>query len=346
MYCSRPLSAIVSDYIAIRASRPNPKYYLRLNQLADQLIECSFALRGCSLALDVSYYCYVYLDPRHSGQHTYLCPSGKRVTFSHRPFYVGKGKGRRKDMHIVEAASNRGASRKLKILRKLSKLGLEPIIVSTESRAVEALALAYEIDLIAGIGRLSCETGPLTNMTVGGDGASGYEYTYEDRRKMRESQRARFANETQEQKTIRVNKSKATKASRPDVEMERARKISAYNSSAEVKRRKAEITKKQWATPGFKENKIAVQKETWSAKSAESKAEHARKSRAATVRRWANPENLKRFTVRHSDGRIYTGKNTSQFCAENNIKSRGNFRSMLNQKRVVCEGWSGGYDVT
>jgi len=79
---------------------------------------------------EIGYYVYLYLDPRTS-----------------RPFYLGKGKGNRAFAHLTL----KGTSRKAKVLRQLSKLGLEPTIEILKYGLTEREALLVEstaIDLL------------------------------------------------------------------------------------------------------------------------------------------------------------------------------------------------------
>lgn len=171
------------DYAAaIRAyvdpSKPRKRstsYMKRLTELADKLSQ--YAGKG-SLDAQADYYCYVYLDPRHPGDYEFVCPSGKVVRFAYRPFYVGKGKGRRNTAHLAGNLDDNSKSYKTRLLNKLRRLSLEPIIKTTPTRVPESMALALEIDLIEGIGRKDLRAGPLANRTAGGDGNIGSLYRH------------------------------------------------------------------------------------------------------------------------------------------------------------------------
>lgn len=87
------------------------------------------------------------------------------------PFYVGMGKDRRIRAH-EKNAEGRNRGHKFSIIRKIltnnADVGYE--IQFVDSRAE---AIAQECRLIALYGRLSAGTGPLTNLTDGGDGGGG-----------------------------------------------------------------------------------------------------------------------------------------------------------------------------
>jgi hypothetical protein len=209
----------------------------------------SNALDACATergGLDKSnrFYVYAYLDPRESGIFEYICPSGMRVEFDHKPIYIGKGQGKRINDHTFDYDLS-AKTQKSRILKKMIASGMSPIKLKIVNQCSEACAFAHEIDLIAGIGRLKNGEGSLLNITVGGEGVVGLKFSEESRARMREAQRKRFEAETAEQKRVRAERSKATKAANPEVEAERRRKIAAHNSKEDVRRSKSEIAKKQ-----------------------------------------------------------------------------------------------------
>lgn len=167
---SKPIKSIITKYLAEQTPfRHINNYGDNLNRLAYSIGEISNKLWTLE---PENYYCYIYLDPGYPGSYEYLCPSGKILRFNHRPIYVGKGQGSRKFAHVVEANSGAKGNHKLRILRKLKRKNIAPIIKCT-SYVTEFLAFAAEIDFIAGIGRYNLHTGPLVNLTDGGEGASG-----------------------------------------------------------------------------------------------------------------------------------------------------------------------------
>ena len=99
------------------------------------------------------YYIYAYIDPRDN-----------------LPFYIGKGKGYRKNHHIHEDSSKKENKEKYKIIQELLDLGMFPIITELESGIItEPLAYNREDYFILLYGRRGVETGGiLTNKTIGG----------------------------------------------------------------------------------------------------------------------------------------------------------------------------------
>lgn len=82
------------------------------------------------------------------------------------PFYVGKGRGKRWLEH--EYCAKRGRSHKDNIICQMLSAGLEVPKVKIAENLTNEQAVALEIAFIAAIGREP--TGPLTNLTRGGDG--------------------------------------------------------------------------------------------------------------------------------------------------------------------------------
>lgn len=133
---------------------------------------------GLRLSLVKKFYVYVLMDPRKPGKWLYTLPGNKTIEFPFEPIYIGKGQRRRVKTHVAHAerilkgTNEFVKSRKLNKLRKIIRLGLEVKEKQISAKDIEAVALAKEIILIKSIGRLDHSTGPLTNGTDGGDGAS------------------------------------------------------------------------------------------------------------------------------------------------------------------------------
>jgi hypothetical protein len=104
------------------------------------------------------FYVYVYRDPR----------PGKR----RQPFYVGKGCGRRSH-RPPELRKNALLTN---VIAKLLAVQLEPIIEIVARFKNETSAFAAEKRLIKRYGRRDIGTGPLCNMTDGGERTSGCQW--------------------------------------------------------------------------------------------------------------------------------------------------------------------------
>lgn len=120
------------------------------------------------------FYVYALLDMRKPGTYKY-----GSYTFTHEPFYIGKGKGKRCNVHTKVALSHRdkkARSNRLKqnLIRKIVReTGLEPEVVIKKQNLTEQQAFNLECKLIKFIGRRDLKLGPLANLSDGGEGPSG-----------------------------------------------------------------------------------------------------------------------------------------------------------------------------
>ena len=119
------------------------------------------------------------------------------------PFYVGKGHGYRATSHLTETRSFN--PHKTNTIKKIQAAGLEPVIWIVWRGHNEGTAFQIEEHLIAKWGRHT-EGGLLTNLTSGGEGASGYKHTEAFKRMISMRLTGRVVSEE-----TRVNMSKAQK---------------------------------------------------------------------------------------------------------------------------------------
>ena len=127
------------------------------------------------------FYTYIYLDPRKPGNYVY-----GDYTFEYEPFYVGKGCGDRYKRHLECLLSEKFDTYFYRKIRKIEKETCgDPIILKIEENLSEQEAFDSEIFFIWGIGRYNINTGPLTNLTDGGEGSSGTVYTKEQNERNR-----------------------------------------------------------------------------------------------------------------------------------------------------------------
>ena len=104
------------------------------------------------------FYVYIYKDPR----------PGKNL----QPFYVGKGSGSRMRMHLSYGDAHINSLMR-RVLTKINKAGLKPIIELVRRFDIEAEAYQFEAELVAQYGRRNTRSGSLCNLTDGGEGGSG-----------------------------------------------------------------------------------------------------------------------------------------------------------------------------
>lgn len=88
------------------------------------------------------------------------------------PFYVGKGTGSRKRIHLRDAKAGRNNKKwAVRVVAKLLRNGQEPIITVVKDGLTSQEALQLEVEFIRQYGRKDIGTGILVNCTDGGDGA-------------------------------------------------------------------------------------------------------------------------------------------------------------------------------
>lgn len=155
------------------------------------------------------HYVYVLMDPRRPGPFRY-----GRNTFSHEPFYVGKGVGGRVNIHWAKflkgQAQTRDNTPKLARFRHLLNEGYEPIAQIKYRYDTQEEAYDKEFELIAKIKRIRYG-GPLLNLSAGGKGALDApraKYTKKRKQQMSEALLATYATD-EGQKAI--ERMKATK---------------------------------------------------------------------------------------------------------------------------------------
>jgi hypothetical protein len=117
--------------------------------------------------MEHEHYVYVYLNPLKSGRFIY----GK-FSFDYEPFYIGKGKNNRLNKHINYIDSSK-ESLKSNIIKKIIRLGSNPIIIKLYENVSDYSSIRLERYLIKLIGRKNLKLGPLSNLTDGGEGSSG-----------------------------------------------------------------------------------------------------------------------------------------------------------------------------
>ena len=120
------------------------------------------------------FYVYIYMDTRKPGKFVY-----GEFQFDFEPFYIGKGFSKRELDHLKIAKSYKLAKNCqnghiINKIRKILKLGFEPKIIKSKENLTEKEAFVLEKRLIKTIGRFDLKKGPLTNLTNGGDGLSGF----------------------------------------------------------------------------------------------------------------------------------------------------------------------------
>jgi hypothetical protein len=122
-------------------------------------------------------YVYILCDPRKLKYNLSLI----NIQLPGKPFYIGRGRGGRKEVHVKGVLKNledeeyfkcENSFKKRKI-RNILRTGKEPIIFVIKENILFKESCQLERFLIKYIGRYDLRKGPLTNLTDGGEGSEG-----------------------------------------------------------------------------------------------------------------------------------------------------------------------------
>jgi hypothetical protein len=123
-------------------------------------------------------------------------------------FYVGKGTGNRWMCHFKESKSSNPSRHynpfKDKTIEEIQAADMEPVIEKMWHGWDEKYALGLEVALIA-MWKRRCDGGTLTNITAGGEGASGHIVSAETRAKISVTGKGRKLSKEHLQKLLTAN---------------------------------------------------------------------------------------------------------------------------------------------
>lgn len=121
--------------------------------------------------MDRTYYTYVLTDPR-----------------TNVPFYVGKGTKRRMYQHKLDAVSRFNPNKLVHIvIMDIIDAGFDILYSKILINATQEQALVRESTEICGIGRLDLGSGPLLNLTDGGEGHVNLSKLQQDNKRQKSS---------------------------------------------------------------------------------------------------------------------------------------------------------------
>ena len=150
------------------------------------------------MSSEITFYNYFYLDPRKPGRFVY---EEMPCSFLYEPILVGKGCN---DRYIqTEKSRNRFFSN---VAKKIEQQGhnLKKYVIKINEDITDELAFSFEKNYIKIIGRRDLRSGPLLNLTDGGEGSSGYKHTEESKAKMRCHRIKPFSDEFRKERQKRM----------------------------------------------------------------------------------------------------------------------------------------------
>jgi hypothetical protein len=114
----------------------------------------------------MEHYVYAYLNPLVE------YPDVLGINVFKQPIYIGKGKLKRSDSHWDLVKSDKPLTNSMfnSVLKKIKDSGFSPIIIKIRESMSDSDSKILESELISIIGRKIKNTGPLLNITDGGDG--------------------------------------------------------------------------------------------------------------------------------------------------------------------------------
>lgn len=220
------------------------------------------------------FYVYIYLDPRKSGHYIF-----GDICFLYEPFYVGKGHKNRNLDHLRYIKHyNHFMQAKIS---KIQQNHQQPLILQYAENISEESAFLLEQKLIENIGRTNLQKGPLTNLTDGGEGVSGYVYSREQKLKFSESGKRAWQKPEIREKFIKAQQKRWLK----EEEIEKARRRAIKQFSNPQNREKcskatSKAIKECWQDPKFRQKVLGtIQSECFRKKASEK-----------TLNQWKDPE--------------------------------------------------------
>lgn len=256
------------------------------------------------------FYVYMYMDPR---------PSKNLM-----PIYVGKGTAAndRAQDHWERPSLCRNRLLK-RTLDKIRAAGLEPVITIVDEFDDESDAFAFEVELIAKYGRRDLGTGPLCNLTKGGEGGAGQVYTEERRERLRSAMLAPQMVETNRQRMLlawqdpefrqKITTRSRERLAEPEVRA-RMRAAIIASQTEEVRAKISAVARRCWESEEYREKWAAAKKLAHARPE-----EKARKSKA-TERLWAAKGDKMRAAIK-------AGKSSAEHRAEVGRKARQYYES-------------------
>ena len=303
------------------------------------------------------FYVYIYFDPTKKGDYNY-----GNYNFKLEPFYVGKGKNKQLYSHIRESKNitddkkltNTFKTYKIRKIQKNTKK--DPIIKIFKNNLKEKDAFKLEINLILNIGKRIDNKGPLTNITDGGEGLSGYKPTKEENLKNSIRTKEYFSKEENRKKQSDLIK----EAHKNNPSLAKNHSIiikNLYDNNPEKRKEVSDKSKEMWLNKEyqiqqsnshkqfFKDNpeaKIEISKfQKKRFQDPKIRLEHSKKIKKIYETPKLRNLHAKKWIVTEPSGEIHNIKNLLKFCYERKM-TRNNYdylRLVANGKLDNYKGW-------
>jgi len=177
------------------------------------------------------FYIYALTDPNKPGNFKY-----NEYIFNFEPFYIGYGQDNRMFKHLYEYEMKKNplkGNKIKKILKTFNKIIFKKYyIIKIKDNLTEYEAKNIETKMIKTIGRIDLGTGPLTNLTDGGEGTNGIICSDETKRKIRDAHIGKKFSDEHKQKISKAVSGKSNYNYGRPISLERKEKQS-YAMSGE-----------------------------------------------------------------------------------------------------------------
>ena len=213
------------------------------------------------------YYVYMLLDTRFPGPYRY-----GNYTFEFRPLYCGMGKNKRADTHVKGALRGNISQKSIRIRNIIKETGKPPVVKYLKRNLLQQKAFDLEIKLIGLIGRRSNKTGPLVNITRGGEGIKDITMTSSYRKKL-STARSQFLSSLTDEDYYRFWKNQTKK------------RLSTYESLSDKEKQQIHL------------NKCKGLSSYWASCSVEKRLQHSEAITAALLARGEALETLRKSNI-------------------------------------------------
>ena len=260
------------------------------------------------------FFVYCYLDPRVPGEFIY-----DDLKLDYKPIYIGKGTGRRYKTHLYIYKNNN--TRFYSKLTAIFNDGYKPICIIVKNNLLEDESFYYEKHYINLIGRIE-NGGPLTNLSDGGEGQSGFKMSDDTKLKMSEAKKGEksymFGKKHSESTKLMISKAKMGsknhnkgKTMEEYMGVERAKEVKQILSDLGKKRTGENNT--MFGRKHTEESKLKMSKNAYRRYGTDNPSfGRVRKDNELVYDTWE---------LTNENGDIFIIDNLNKFCRENNLNA-------------------------